>query len=33
MDSESKYITDQRGVNIRLDEKHIKLLAAHKIIE
>ena len=26
LDSESKYLTDQRGHQIRLDDKHLKLL-------
>lgn len=32
LDSESRYLVDRKGSQVRLDEKHLKLLERHKIL-
>ena len=32
MDSENRYLVDRRGSQVKLDEKHLKLLERHKIL-
>jgi hypothetical protein len=33
MDNENRYLIDHSGVQIRLEEKHLKLLEGHRILE
>lgn len=33
MDSENRYLIDQKGGHIQLDEKHMRLLEQHRILQ
>lgn len=33
MDSENRYLLDQKGTHIQLDEKHLRLLEQHRILQ
>lgn len=33
MDHENRYLVDRKGSQVRLDEKHMRLLEKHKILQ
>lgn len=33
MDNENRYLIDHNGTQIKLDEKHLKILESHRILE